>query len=138
MMYYQVAIIVKRSMVIVETNMITTGGGQDKIVVMNDANTRDIITDFDVNNDAISLQQFSNVTFSDLIVMPSSSAGTEVIFPNSQAVELQGVDPNAVNASLFIQGVYVLSWQSGSGDTVIHHFNLNHDLIDLNYAFGFK
>ncbi|MDF1756960.1 MAG: hypothetical protein P1U74_01490 [Legionellaceae bacterium] len=116
-------------------NTITTGDGDDKIVIANNADGSDTILDFTIGNDVISLSNFPGVTFEDLNIS-SVNQGSEITFPNGQTLTLANVDSGDLSAEQFVYGPYNISWNANSGDTVIDNFNLNHDLIDLNYAFA--
>ncbi|MDF1646256.1 MAG: hypothetical protein P1U61_04635 [Legionellaceae bacterium] len=116
-------------------NLITTGGGEDKIIIANRSDGHDTITDFDVTKDVISLSNFSGVTVEDLSI--SDVNGDSVVgFPNGQTLTLAGVSAVDLSASQFVYGPYQISWSANSGDTIIDNFNVKHDLIDLNYAFA--
>ncbi len=114
-------------------NVYTTGDGDDKIVLTDNASNHDVITDFDVAHDVVSLQSFTDLSFADL-ALTNTGSGTVVTLPNGQTVEFEGV--TNISAANFVNGYYVLGWSSNSGDTVIQNFNTTHDIIDLNYAFA--
>ncbi|MCH9756906.1 MAG: hypothetical protein K0U37_06935 [Gammaproteobacteria bacterium] len=116
-------------------NIITTGDGEDKIIIANRADGHDTITDFDVTKDVISLSDFPGVTVENLNI--SDANGNSVVeFPNGQTLTLAGVSAVDLSASQFVYGPYSLGWSANSGDTIIDNFNVKHDLIDLNYAFA--
>ncbi|MDF1677724.1 MAG: hypothetical protein P1U32_03430 [Legionellaceae bacterium] len=116
-------------------NIITTGGGEDKIIIANRSDGNDTVTDFDVANDVISLSNFPGVTVENLSI--SDVNGDSVVgFPNGQTLTLAGVSAADLSASQFVYGPYKITWNANSGDTVIDNFNVKHDLIDLNYAFA--
>ncbi len=116
-------------------NTITTGDGEDKIIIANRADGQDTITDFDVAKDVISLSEFPGVTVENLSI--SNANGNSVVeFPNGQTVILAGVNAADLSASQFVYGPYKITWNANSGDTIIDNFNVKHDLIDLNYAFA--
>lgn len=114
-------------------NEYTTGGGNDKIILSNNPDNKDVITDFDVNHDVISLQNFTALAAAD-IQLTQEDGSTTAVLPNGQTVVFQGVTD--VTAANFVKGYYTLGWNSNSGDTVIENFNTTHDIIDLNYAFA--
>lgn len=116
-------------------NVITTGGGEDKIIIANNADGNDNILDFTIGKDVISLSNFPGVTFADLNVS-STEQGSLVTFPNGQTVTLANVDASSLSAEQFVYGPYSIGWNANSGDTIIDNFNVSHDLIDLNYAFA--
>jgi len=116
-------------------NTYQTGDGLDKIIIANKAGTLDVVTDFNIHKDVISLQEFSNLTFANLAVTQGSD-GAHITLPNGQSIILQNVDASSLDSSHFIRGNYTLSWNANSGDTIVSNFNLSHDVIDLNYAFG--
>src|SRR3990167_3606120 len=116
-------------------NTYVTGGGLDKIVLTKEANAHEVIQDFDVTKDVVSLQNYPNISFANLTIT-TLGTGSLLTLPNSQDIELRGVNPATLTANNFIQGLYSLSWKANSGDTVVQHFNLLHDIIDLNYAFA--
>ncbi len=116
-------------------NIITTGGGEDKIIIANRADGNDTVTDFDVASDVISLSNFPGITVENLSI--SDVNGDSVVgFPNGQTLTLAGVSAADLSASQFVYGPYKISWNANSGDTIIDNFNVKHDLIDLNYAFA--
>ena len=117
-------------------NIYETGDGHDKIIITENAGGSDTITDFDVTKDVISLADFTGLTFGDLLIHDNGTGDAVITLPNNQTITLEGVNSSTVNESLFVKGPIILSWNANSGDTVIQNFNLTHDLIDLNYAFG--
>lgn len=116
-------------------NNYETGDGYDKIIIANNSSNQDIIRDFDVTKDVISLTNFAGLTASSLDIKNINNDAV-IEFPNGQTVVLQGVNANDISDAQFVYGPYKLTWDANSGDTVLTNFNLKHDLIDLNYAFG--
>jgi hypothetical protein len=116
-------------------NAYETGAGGDKIIIEQHAGGQDTITDFDQQKDVISLSNFSGVEFYDLWISLSGN-NTHAVFPNGQLLILQNVSALSVSAENFVYGPYALSWGSNSDNTVIINFNVEHDFIDLNYAFS--
>ncbi len=116
-------------------NVIETGGGTDKIIIAENIGGEDRVVDFDINNDVVSLQNFNGLQFYDL-VLNDHQGDAEIIFPNGQKVVLENVNASELSAQQFVQGNIVLGWNYNGGDKVIENFNPDHDLIDLNYAFG--
>ncbi|OGT31908.1 MAG: hypothetical protein A3E87_02810 [Gammaproteobacteria bacterium RIFCSPHIGHO2_12_FULL_35_23] len=117
-------------------NAYFTGGGLDKIIITANANGTDVVKDFDINHDVISLANFSGLKFSDLVIINNSEGNAQIDLPNNQKLILEGIASNQVTANLFVQGPIVLGWNYNAGDKVIENFNLVHDVIDFNYAFG--
>ncbi len=117
-------------------NVYTTGGGDDLVTISVNSNGTDTITDFDINNDVLSLAAIEGADFDSLDVSNDQNGNAVIHLANQQTVVLNGVDAAQLNASHFVNGPVVMNWAANSGDTVIDHFNLSHDVIDLNYAFG--
>lgn len=115
-------------------NIISTGDGDDKIVIANDVSASDTILDFTIGKDVISLSNFPGVTFENLNIS-SVNQDSVISFPNGQTVTLANVDPAGISAEQFVYGPYSIGWSANSGDRIIDNFNAAHDLIDLNYAF---
>ncbi|MDF1761304.1 MAG: hypothetical protein P1U40_12295 [Coxiellaceae bacterium] len=116
-------------------NTITTGDGYDKIEVTANANGVDVVTDFDVNKDAISMSKLGGVQYSDLDIVNNADGNAQVNLANNQKIILEGVDAAELSGLNFVQGLITLGWNYNSGDTVLENYNPQHDLIDLNYAF---
>lgn len=116
-------------------NSYTTGAGDDKMILAKSIGGQDTVQDFAVGHDVISLVNFPGVTFKDLAIHTISD-GSEIVFPNGQTLTLLHVAPTEITAQQFVYGPYKITWNANSGDTVLDNFNLQHDLIDLNYAFA--
>ncbi|AHE68106.1 hypothetical protein Loa_02569 [Legionella oakridgensis ATCC 33761 = DSM 21215] len=116
-------------------NEYETGGGNDKIIIAQNITGNDVIQDFDIARDVISLTKFPGLTFADLSITALNNNAV-IHFPNGQTVTLNNVDASQISANQFVSGPYKIMWNAGSGDTIIENFNLQHDLIDLNYAFA--
>ncbi len=113
-----------------------TGDGLDKIIIDNNGQNHDVILDFDITKDVLSLANFSNLTFADLLITSDDDQFALITMPNGQTITLQGVIASDVTESIFVYGPYLLTWHAGSGDTILNNFNVTHDMIDLNYAFA--
>lgn len=116
-------------------NVYQTGDGHDKIIITNHAENHDIIEDFDVVKDVISLTEFPGITFQQLHLSTLDNQ-THITFPNGQTLSLLGVDANELTAKQFVYGPYKITWNANSGDHIIDNFNATYDVIDLNYAFS--
>lgn len=117
-------------------NVYTTGGGDDLVTISVNPNGTDTITDFDINNDVLSLAAIEGADFDSLNISNNQNGDAVIHLANQQSIVLNGVDAGQLNASHFVNGPVVMGWAANTGDRVIEHFNLNHDVIDLNYAFG--
>lgn len=116
-------------------NVYDTGGGYDKIIIADNPNASDIINDFDVQQDVISLSNLG-ITYADLNIVNNANGDAQINLADNQKIILQGVNAGQLSADNFVEGPYKMSWNANSGDTVIDNFNLRHDIIDLNYAFA--
>ena len=117
-------------------NSITTGDGEDKIIIKANAGGQDIIKDFDIHKDVISLSDFNGLQFSGLSITANAQGNAVIQFPANQTVVLEGVAPLALTAAMFVYGPYALGWKGNAGDIHIDNFNPHHDLLDFNYAFS--
>lgn len=116
-------------------NVYQTGDGFDKIVITKNAANSDVIQDFNVNKDVISLGQFSGLTVKDLAIT-NVDGHAHINFPNGQTIDLMNVTADTVGAKQFVYGPYKVTWNANSGDTVLDNFSTKYDVIDLNYAFA--
>jgi hypothetical protein len=114
-------------------NVIETGAGFDKIVLNENVAGVDVVVDFDPEFDAISLQKLPGIHYDDL-ALTQTELGVEVEFL-SQKLVLSDLSLDQLNPGHFVQGVVTLGWNYNSGDTLIRHFNVHHDVLDMNYAF---
>ena len=116
-------------------NTYQTGNGNDKIVITNNAGNHDIIQDFNIGSDVISLSKFPGLTFQNLSIT-NVNGSAQITFPNGQILTLQNVLAQNISAEQFVYGPYKVTWNANSGDTVFDNFNPQYDVIDLNYAFA--
>ncbi len=116
-------------------NTYQTGDGNDKIVLNNNAGNRDVIQDFNVGKDVISLSKFPGLTVHELTIT-NVNGSAQITFPNGQILTLQNVLAQNIGADQFVYGPYKINWNANSGDKVLDNFNPKYDVIDLNYAFA--
>lgn len=116
-------------------NVYQTGDGFDKIIITNQAGTSDVIQDFNINMDVISLAQFPGLTIAGLVIT-NVDGHAQINFPNGQTLSLLNVMAEDVGAEQFVYGPYKITWDANSGDRIIDNFNVKYDVIDLNYAFA--
>ncbi len=86
-------------------NVYQTGDGFDKIIITNQAGTSDVIQDFNITMDVISLAQFPGMTVADLAIT-NVDGHAQINFPNGQTLSLLNVAAEDVGAEQFVYGPY--------------------------------